>query len=158
MLEAIAYLSNLLILIGVQISIYFSMVAMVLFASSVLAFGMNKVMAIILVLLYLIISPATIYLYRSDKLAAQQQKQRIPEKMLHLLELAGGWPGALLAQQRFRHKTSKKTYQAVFHLILIYHASLWISFFLLKGNLGFISFLIFLANLLAINMRYRPST
>lgn len=28
----------------------------------------------------------------------------------------GGWPGALFAQERFRHKTRKATFQAVFWL------------------------------------------
>jgi hypothetical protein len=35
------------------------------------------------------------------------------EKVLHASELLGGWPGALLAQQLFRHKTRKVSYQLV---------------------------------------------
>jgi uncharacterized membrane protein YsdA (DUF1294 family) len=33
---------------------------------------------------------------------------------MHLLGLAGGWPGALLAQQLLRHKCSKGSFVAVF--------------------------------------------
>lgn len=94
MLKTLTYLSSLLVLIILQISIYFSMVAMIIFAACVLTFGMNQAMAIILLLLYLIVSAPTFFLYRSDKLAAQKERQRVPERMLHLLELVGGWPGA----------------------------------------------------------------
>ena len=41
------------------------------------------------------------------------------EAQLHLLELLGGWPGALLAQRRLRHKCSKRSYQIVFWLIVL---------------------------------------
>ena len=50
-------------------------------------------------------------LYWLDKEAAQQGAQRIPENTLHLIDLLGGWPGALIAQQQFRHKTIKGSFQ-----------------------------------------------
>ena len=53
-------------------------------------------------------------MYRSDKVAAQREHQRIPEANLHLASLLGGWPGALIAQQAFRHKTIKQPFQVVF--------------------------------------------
>lgn len=56
----------------------------------------------------------TYLIYDMDKKAAQRGKQRIPEKNLHLLALLGGWPGALLAQQKLRHKTAKTEFQQVF--------------------------------------------
>ena len=56
----------------------------------------------------------TYLIYDLDKKAAQQGKQRIPEKNLHLLGLLGGWPGALLAQQKLRHKTAKTEFQQIF--------------------------------------------
>jgi uncharacterized membrane protein YsdA (DUF1294 family) len=37
------------------------------------------------------------------------------------LELAGGWPGAFLAQRRLRHKCSKVSYQITFWLIVSLH-------------------------------------
>ncbi|MEN1925477.1 cold shock and DUF1294 domain-containing protein [Luteimonas sp. MJ293] len=52
--------------------------------------------------------------YRSDKMAAQAGRRRTPEASLHLVALAGGWPGALIAQQVFRHKTVKRPFQVVF--------------------------------------------
>lgn len=52
--------------------------------------------------------------YGWDKSAALQGARRVPERILHLLALAGGWPGALLAQQWLRHKSSKADFRAVF--------------------------------------------
>lgn len=54
------------------------------------------------------------FMYRVDKSAAQRGGRRTPESTLHLVDLLGGWPGALVAQQQFRHKTAKASFQAVF--------------------------------------------
>ncbi|MGV8333982.1 DUF1294 domain-containing protein, partial [Pseudomonas aeruginosa] len=43
-------------------------------------------------------------LYWQDKRSAARGDWRTPEVRLHLFELLGGWPGALFAQQVFRHK------------------------------------------------------
>src|SRR3546814_17304610 len=53
-------------------------------------------------------------MYWLDKEAAQGGAQRIPESTLHLVDLLGGWPGALIAQQQFRHKTVKRSFQFAF--------------------------------------------
>ena len=53
-------------------------------------------------------------MYWLDKSAAQQGGRRTPENTLHLVGVVGGWPGALIAQQQFRHKTIKQPFQAVF--------------------------------------------
>ena len=53
-------------------------------------------------------------LYTLDKAAAGKGGQRTPESTLHLVDLLGGWPGALIAQQQSRHKTVKASFQAVF--------------------------------------------
>lgn len=58
-------------------------------------------------------------MYWIDKRAAQRGAQRTAEKTLHLFELCCGWPGALLAQQVFRHKTRKGSYQFVFWLAVL---------------------------------------
>ncbi|MBB5863388.1 DUF1294 domain-containing protein [Xanthomonas sp. 3058] len=57
--------------------------------------------------------------YRGDKRAAQRGRQRTPEATLHLIALLGGWPGALLAQQLFRHKSSKATFQLRFWITVV---------------------------------------
>lgn len=58
-------------------------------------------------------------MYWIDKRAAQRGAQRTAEKTLHLFELCCGWPGALMAQQLFRHKTRKGSYQFVFWLAVL---------------------------------------
>ena len=62
---------------------------------------------------------ATILLYGYDKAVAGGTKLRVPEKVLHLLALLGGSPGALLGRSMFRHKTSKPSFRAVFWLIVV---------------------------------------
>ncbi len=65
---------------------------------------------------YGLLSLITFALYGWDKRAAQRDQWRTPEANLHLFALAGGWPGALIAQRLFRHKTSKQPFQALFWL------------------------------------------
>jgi uncharacterized membrane protein YsdA (DUF1294 family)/cold shock CspA family protein len=48
--------------------------------------------------------------YARDKTAAQNAGRRTPESALHLMSLVGGWPGALIAQVRLRHKTRKPSF------------------------------------------------
>jgi len=67
-------------------------------------------------------------LYGLDKLAAKRGAQRTPEFTLQSWALLGGWPGALLAQQVFRHKSSKRQFQIVF----------WAAVVLNCGVLGFL--------------------
>ena len=56
----------------------------------------------------------TFIIYAIDKAAARAQRRRTPESTLHLLALACGWPGALLAQQWLRHKSVKQPFRSVF--------------------------------------------
>lgn len=58
-------------------------------------------------------------MYGMDKAAAQRGGQRTAENTLHLFEVCCGWPGALMAQQMFRHKTRKASYQFVFWLAVL---------------------------------------
>lgn len=89
--------------------------------------------------LYPSVSLLALVCYGIDKQRALAGQWRTPESTLHLLEALGGWPGALLAQQLYRHKTRKFEYQAVFWLIVIAHQALWLDWLLLKGaNLGWV--------------------
>lgn len=72
-----------------------------------------------LLLTYSIASVLSLALYAVDKSAAQGQRRRISENSLHALSLAGGWPGALLAQRMLHHKTRKTSFQAVFWLTVV---------------------------------------
>jgi uncharacterized membrane protein YsdA (DUF1294 family) len=59
--------------------------------------------------------------YRSDKRRAEAGEWRIAESTLHMIDFLGGWPGAFLAQRKFRHKTSKVSFQFVFWAIVLTH-------------------------------------
>lgn len=60
---------------------------------------------------YLGFSTAAFLAYFFDKGAAMNGQWRIREDTLHLLALAGGWPGALIAQRLLQHKSRKQSFQ-----------------------------------------------
>lgn len=65
------------------------------------------------------LSILTFAIYAKDKSAAVDGDQRTPEKTLQTLALLGGWPGGLIAQQLLRHKSSKRSFLAVFWFSVI---------------------------------------
>jgi len=65
---------------------------------------------------YVLMSVIAYIAYVLDKRAAQNKQWRTQEKTLHVFSLICGWPGALLAQQKHRHKTSKRSFQITFWL------------------------------------------
>ena len=69
----------------------------------------------------LAVNGATVWAYAADKRAAVRGRRRVPENQLHLLSLLGGWPGAWLAQQALRHKTSKPAFRAAYWLTVAAH-------------------------------------
>jgi uncharacterized membrane protein YsdA (DUF1294 family)/cold shock CspA family protein len=69
--------------------------------------------------IYLVVSLTTFYVYGVDKAHAAHGTQRVPEATLHLLEFLGGWPGALVAQVYYRHKTIKASFQADYLIAVI---------------------------------------
>ncbi len=60
-------------------------------------------------------------LYALDLQRARTGDWRVPEPLLHCAEFAGGWPGAFLAQRRYRQKNTKFGFQAIFWLIVLTH-------------------------------------
>ena len=72
---------------------------------------------------YVLFSLISFFAYANDKRAAKRSAWRTREGTLHMLDLLGGWPGGLIAQQEFHHKTVKGSFQAVF----------WLS---VAGNIG----------------------
>jgi uncharacterized membrane protein YsdA (DUF1294 family)/cold shock CspA family protein len=72
--------------------------------------------------------------YWQDKHSAQKGRWRTAENTLQLTALLGGWPGALVAQQVFRHKTRKLEFQLPFWLIVLAHQVFWLDWLLLKGR------------------------
>ena len=52
--------------------------------------------------------------YALDKRAAEQKHWRVSETILLLVGVVGGWPGAIVAQELFRHKTKKIAFRTLF--------------------------------------------
>ncbi|QTD30569.1 DUF1294 domain-containing protein [Pseudomonas fluorescens] len=84
---------------------------------------------------YGLVSVLAFFLYWADKCKARADAWRTPENILHAVELAGGWPGALIAQQVFRHKTRKVSFQVLFWMIVALHQVFWIDQLFLGSNL-----------------------
>ncbi|CAD5110393.1 DUF1294 domain-containing protein [Zestomonas carbonaria] len=85
-------------------------------------------------LAYAVLSLVSFVQYWRDKQSAQKGHWRTREKTLHLTALLGGWPGALVAQRVFRHKTRKLSFQLVFWSIVVLHQVAWADW-LLGGQL-----------------------
>ena len=68
---------------------------------------------------YVLLSCVSYIMYSLDKAAAGKGMQRTPESTLHFVDLLGGWPGALMAQQQFHHKTVKTSFQQIFWVTVL---------------------------------------
>ena len=79
----------------------------------------------IVLCVYLVSSATTFVAFGWDKRAARRGQWRVRESTLHVLELLGGFPGALVAQQVFRHKSFKRSYRLVLWAIIVLHALAW---------------------------------
>ncbi len=73
----------------------------------------------------LVINVITAIIFSGDKKKAKNNQQRVPEKTLHLLELAGGVFAVLFLMKFIRHKNRKSKYYIWTFLIFI----LWAAFF-----------------------------
>jgi uncharacterized membrane protein YsdA (DUF1294 family) len=79
---------------------------------------------------YLAVSLVTAIAYAIDKSAAQSGRWRTRETTLHFLSLIGGWPGALVAQTLFRHKSQKRSFRLIFWATVVANCSAlaWLCF------------------------------
>lgn len=92
-------------------------------------------------LFYLAASAATFGAYALDKSAAKRGTWRTSESTLHVLALVGGWPGALIAQNRLRHKSKKQSFRAVFWMTVVMNCLALIWLFTPEGASAWQSFL-----------------
>lgn len=76
--------------------------------------AISGLLPVLLIAAYFVLSILSYFMYAIDKGAATRNDQRTPEANLHLVDLLGGWPGALIAQQQFHHKTLKPSFQQTF--------------------------------------------
>ncbi|WP_227000990.1 DUF1294 domain-containing protein [Protaetiibacter intestinalis] len=79
-------------------------------------------------ILYLGMSFATFVAYALDKRAAATEGWRLSEGSLLAMGLACGWPGGVIAQQVFRHKTIKMSFQVVFWVTVIVNVVAFVVF------------------------------
>ena len=84
------------------------------FLMAMLVSGFTLLMPWELVCLYFTTSLIALFMYWADKSAAREGRWRTRESSLLLCGLIGGWPGALIAQHLFRHKSSKTEFQLAF--------------------------------------------
>ncbi len=73
---------------------------------------------------YMVVSIITFTVYAIDKSAATKGTWRTSESTLHLLSLVGGWPGALVAQQKLRHKSKKQFFRFVYWITVALNCAL----------------------------------
>jgi uncharacterized membrane protein YsdA (DUF1294 family) len=97
--------------------IYFTLIFLTLMCLAVFL----KTLPLFVLVIYSATSLLNFILYWSDKRAAENGTQRIPEKTLQLLSFIGGWPGGLFAQRFFRHKSTKKSFQFVYWLSVFFN-------------------------------------
>ena len=72
-----------------------------------------------LVMWFLAINVMTLFMYGADKMAARKGMRRVPEATLLVFGVTGGWPGAIVGQQLFRHKTQKQPFKSYFFISVV---------------------------------------
>jgi uncharacterized membrane protein YsdA (DUF1294 family)/cold shock CspA family protein len=92
--------------------------AAVILIGLILMVGRGQPPAVWAALWIVALSLAAFFIYGFDKSQAQRGGVRVPEAILHLLSLFGGSPGAFIAMRVFHHKTSKRSFQVVFWLMV----------------------------------------
>ncbi|EDA1403079.1 DUF1294 domain-containing protein [Salmonella enterica] len=68
---------------------------------------------------FLLANVLTLAIYGIDKTAARKTWRRVPESTLLVFGIVGGWPGAIVGQQLFRHKTQKQPFKTYFIVSVI---------------------------------------
>jgi len=91
-------------------------------------------MPVLVIAVYIVVSLLTFTMYYIDKSAAQNGYWRTPESTLHFLSLVGGWPGALIAQQKLRHKSKKQPFRVVFWVTVLLNIAAFIWLLTPEGN------------------------
>jgi uncharacterized membrane protein YsdA (DUF1294 family)/cold shock CspA family protein len=97
--------------------------------------------------IYVVASLITYALYAKDKSAAQDGTWRTPESTLHFFSLIGGWPGALIAQSKLRHKSKKISFRIFYWVTVMANFSGFVWLFTPKGAETIDSLIIFYRNI-----------
>ncbi|AXC86005.1 DUF1294 domain-containing protein [Salmonella enterica] len=76
------------------------------------------------VMWFLLANVLTLVIYGIDKTAARKTWRRVPESTLLVFGVVGGWPGAIVGQQLFRHKTQKQPFKTYFIISVLVSISI----------------------------------
>lgn len=86
---------------------------------------------------YIFMSMLTILFYGADKRWSMTGHWRMPEVYFHVFAILGGWPGALLAQAEFQHKTKKSVFTRILWGIIALHGAFWLRYLLAASGVTF---------------------
>lgn len=103
----------------------FSLAIAVWFCSALLGSVVLLDFPLIACLFYFAISIVTYTVYAFDKQAMLTQGTRIPEIVFHLLNILGGWIGALFAQTLMHHKYHDLGFKFLFWTTLAFNIMLY---------------------------------
>lgn len=87
-------------------------------------------------LAYIGMSSVCFLVYAFDKSAALKEEWRIKESTLLMLGLLGGWPGAIIAQHYFRHKTKKDSFIIAFWITVFINITVFVILFAIDAPLA----------------------
>jgi len=104
------------------------MLCALLFSALLAVMVWSKHIQMVVAIAYLMVSLVTFMAYALDKSAARSGQWRTQESTLFFFGLVCGWPGAIFAQQLFRHKSSKREFQTTFWLTVLLNcgALMWV--------------------------------
>ncbi len=91
-----------------------SFLAVLAFAALYLSLNALHPVPVFVAATYAAMSAVCFLCYGIDKAAAVAGRWRVPESTLLVLGFACGWPGAIVAQQLFTHKTTKRSFRSAF--------------------------------------------
>jgi uncharacterized membrane protein YsdA (DUF1294 family)/cold shock CspA family protein len=94
------------------------------FAAVLVALVLKTPLPLIVPPVYVVASLVAVMLYAFDKAAAMNGRWRTTESTLLIAGLLGGWPGALIAQGMFRHKSRKVEFLAPFWISVALNCAL----------------------------------
>jgi len=112
---------------------------------------------LLVTVLFVFASIITFAFYYKDKSAAISDSWRTSETTLHIMSLLCGWPGAIVAQQTFRHKTKKKSFRIVFWMTVFLNLVAFTWLHTQEGSKALHSY-IYRINSHAINNAYSHTT
>lgn len=94
-----------------------SLVAAIAFLGFIAACSLTGKLPALVFGLYLVMSVAAFIAYAHDKSAARENRWRTQESTLHMLGLAGGWPGARLRSRFFDTSVRSSRFERCFGLL-----------------------------------------